>query len=165
MKQLAVFLLTVGFLSHLTSRGYAQTDISIDVSAQVVGSVELLTVQSIQLSQAEAQNQIIRIDPRFSANAGKMIAIGSPNSNIRVRFIKNQQLTRQKGLNTLLFQYEVAVNTINDQATAELLKEVNRDFSFNSDGRLYIWIGGRVDVSAAAPGNYEGEFSIQITYI
>ncbi|HEX6983638.1 MAG TPA: DUF4402 domain-containing protein [Balneolaceae bacterium] len=143
----------------------AQENVSISVSAKVVSSVELLTIQSLKLSQAEVQNGQIRIDPLNSANAAKMIAIGNPNSDIRISFIKARELTHRESPETLLFHYRVAGNSVNDQTTAELLNQDNRDFEFNSNGKFFIWIGGSVDISNAAPGNYQGEFTIEIVYI
>ncbi len=125
----------------------------------------MITIQSMRLSQAEANNDIIQINPQNHAYAGKMIAIGTPNSEIRISFLQQRELTQQRGSSTLLFNYRVAGNNTDDQSTAELLSQDNRDFEFNSEGRFYIWIGGNVDISTASPGNYQGEFTLEIDYI
>lgn len=140
-------------------------EISISVSAQVVATIEMVTIQSMDLSKVEAENGMIRIDPISSSNAGKMIAIGSPNAEIRLSFLEQRALTRQQGTETLQFNYRVAGNDQDDQQTAELLNRENRDFSFNARGRFYLWIGGSVDISSANPGNYRGEFTVDIEYI
>jgi hypothetical protein len=36
---------------------------------------------------------------------------------------------------------------------------------FNEKGEYYLWLGGKVDLSKARPGSYDGEFTIQIEYI
>ena len=140
-------------------------DVSINVSAKVISSIEMITIQSMKLSKANTQNNRITIDPQTSANAGKMVATGSPNANIRISFLRQRELTRSKGTETLLFNYRVAGNTKDDQSTAEMLNRENRDFKFNSKGHFYLWIGGNVDISTATPGNYQGEFTVDIEYI
>lgn len=140
-------------------------EITIDVSANVITTIEVVTLQSMKLAQAEAQNDRITIDPRQSANAGKMIAIGSPNSEIRISFLEQRELTQRQGSDNLLFNYEVAGNTEEDQSSAEIMDRENRDFEFNEEGRFYLWIGGNVDISTASPGNYQGEFTLEIEYI
>lgn len=141
------------------------SDVSIDVSAQVISSIEMITIQSMQLNGAETENNRIQINPQASANAGKMIAIGTPNSDIRISFLQQRELTRRNGSESLIFNYQLAGNAQDDQATAEILDSENRDFQFNSEGRFYIWVGGNVDISTATPGNYQGEFTLEIDYI
>lgn len=143
----------------------SDSDISINVSAEVVSTIEIITIQSMQLSGAEAKNDRITINPRNSANAGKMIAIGNPSSEIRISYLKQRELSQVQGAETLIFDYQLAGNTEDDQSTAQLLDRENRDFKFNGDGRFYLWIGGSVDISTASPGNYEGEFTVDIEYI
>lgn len=169
MKQLlTVLVLTIGVTYSSTAQngsGNINSDIAINVSAQVISSIEMITIQSMRLSQAEANNDIIQINPQNHAYAGKMIAIGTPNSDIRVSFLQQRELTQRQGSSTLMFNYQVAGNNVDDQSTAELLGQDNRDLEFNSEGRFYLWIGGSVDISTASPGNYQGEFTLEIDYI
>lgn len=143
----------------------AQSDVSVSVNANVTSSIELLTIQSIKLSKQEAQNNIITIDPITSINAGKMIAVGTPNSDITISFVERRELTRNQGTETLIFNYALAGNDQDDQTSAQILDQENRDLSFNNEGRFYLWIGGSIDISTALPGNYSGDFTIEIEYI
>lgn len=143
----------------------SNNEVSFNVSTNVISSIEIVTIQSMDLSGAETTNDQIQINPQNSSNAGKMIAIGNPNSDIRISFLQQRELSRVQGPGTLLFNYEVAGNDQDDQASAELLNRENRDFELNENGRFYLWIGGSVDISTAAPGNYEGEFTLDIEYI
>lgn len=140
-------------------------EISISVSANVVNAIELVTLQSMRLTGSEAENDVIQIDPTSSPNAGKMVAYGTPNSNFRISYLRSRELSRIQGNNNLTFTYRVAGNEVEEQSTAELLELENRDLSFNDDGEFYLWIGGSVDISAAAPGNYQGNFTLEIENI
>lgn len=140
-------------------------EVTINVSANIISTIELTTLQSIQLSEEEAQSDVIRIDPISSPNSGKMVAFGTPNSEIQISYIESQELTRVNGTETLTFNYRVAGNQLEDQSTAELIDIESRNFSFNDDGEFYFWIGGNVNISTAVPGNYQGEFTLEIDYI
>lgn len=171
IKSLILFfvsLLPLLFLqSNTTSaqNGNNNTKININVSAQVISTIEMITIQSMNLTKAKEINNVITIDPLNSSSAGKMIVVGNPGSDIRISYLEQHELTRKQGSETLQFNYRVAGNTEDDQSTAELLDHENRDFEFNEQGRFYLWIGGSVDISAASPGNYEGEFTVDIEYI
>lgn len=156
-----LFCITVPVLAQNNSNN----EVSFSVSTNVISSIEIVTIQSMDLSGAETTNDRIQINPQNSSNAGKMIAIGNPNSDIRISFLQQRELSRVQGSGTLLFNYEVAGNNQDDQASAEPLNRENRDFELNQNGRFYLWIGGSVDISTAAPGNYEGEFTLDIEYI
>ena len=161
-----VFIGLAGFLQPL----YAQTTLSgenfnIGVTTRLLSSIELVTIQSMRISQAEARNNLIDISPTRSDLAGKMIALGNANAAIRISFFPTQQLKSESGNQTLTFTYKVAGNTEDDQATAEQLDGDNRDLNLNREGKFYIWIGGSVDIGNALPGNYRGEFTLEVEYI
>lgn len=128
-------------------------------------SVELITIQSMNLSGEDVENNIITINPQVSGNAGKMIAIGSPDSEISISFLESRELVHSSGSGTLTFNYRIAGNGIDDQSTAEILDRENRELEFNDEGQFYLWIGGSVDISTAEPGSYRGEFTLEIEYI
>ena len=159
-----ILLLLAVVCAPRNASGQAE-EISVQVSARVISSVELLTLKSIQLSGADAIDNVVRIDPVTSPNAGKMVAFGTPNSDIRISYQQTLELTHTQGAETLTFTYQVAGNRQEDQGTAERLDIDNRDFSFNEKGEFFLWIGGTVNISTATPGNYQGEFTLEIDYI
>lgn len=139
--------------------------IQIRVTARVVKTMEMITVRDMQFGQVQPGQEEIYIDPLNDTETGKMIATGTPDAQIRISFLPQRQLNRDNGSGTLMFYYEVAGNDEDDQASAELLQPDNRNLTLNSEGRYYLWIGGRVDVRNALPGNYNGEFTIEVEYI
>lgn len=169
MKKITIILgflyLCCGVVFSAATAQNTGSQFSINVSAEVVSSVEIITIRSIALSEAESENDRIYINPQSSPRAGKMVAVGNPNDKIRISFLNNRALSQQSGAKTLHFQYQVTGNAKDDQATAERLSPENRDFRLNENGRFYLWIGGEVDISAAPPGNYQGEFTLEIEYI
>ena len=156
-------------LHFLPQPGYAQQSgsdqIQISVRATVVKTMEMITVRDMQFGQVQPGQQEIYIDPLSDSETGKMIATGNPDAQIRVSYVPQRQLSRANGSGALTFFYEVAGNDEDDQGSAELLQPDNRNLTMNAEGRYYLWIGGRVDVSNALPGNYNGEFTIEVEYI
>jgi hypothetical protein len=140
---------------------------TVNVSATVIGTsaIELVTVNSIQFGNTQPEDGQIYINPITSLNAGYMIAIGTPEAEFRLNYLPERILNQINGNGSLIFNYEISGNLEEDQATSELLDLDNRNLRFNSEGRFYIWVGGSIDLSNAAPGNYEGDFTIEIDYI
>lgn len=170
MKRL-LFALTLLFMGLIPTRSSAQSgngnssSVSISVNARVIDSINLTTIRNMQFDKVQPGQKELNISPIKDPNAGKMVANGIPNARIRVSFLREWQLTNDRGGTPLYFSYRVAGNEVDDQPTAELLEPENRDLSFNSEGKFYFWIGGHVNISNASPGNYQGEFTIQIEYI
>lgn len=135
------------------------------VSAQVIQSIELVTVNSMTFGNAQPGQKELYVNPINDANAGFMIAIGTPGVEFRLDYLNARRLTNVDGEGFLTFTYEISGNDLEDQDSSELLNNDNRSIRFNNDGRYYLWVGGRVNLENAQPGNYEGDFTIEIDYI
>lgn len=162
---LKISLFTILF-SLFAVCSYAQEQrVSINISATVDGTIELVTIQTLDLQNADIQDGTIQINPILSSNAGNMVARGNPGSNFRLNYLETRELTNIEGTGVLFFAYQIAGNAIDEQNSAELLDQESRELQFNDEGEFHIWIGGRIDLTNAVPGNYEGDFSIEIEYI
>lgn len=158
-------LLLFLFSSEIKAQTNEPQSISISISAQIAPTIELFTVQTVDFRYEDMEQNILAIDPVLNPSAGKMVARGAPDMEIRINFLQSRELVNNETNHVLFFEYFVAGNELNEQETSELLQPDNRSLSFNADGEFYIWVGGRVDLSTAEPGRYEGEFSIEIEYI
>ena len=160
---ISLFLLFICHCPGLSALG--SNSLNISVSAQIMESIELTTLQDMKLGEVQPSRGLININPIIDPDAGKMVASGIPSAQIRVSFLREWELENDRSNHTLIFYYEVAGNPVDNQSTAELLNLDNRNLQFNGEGKYYFWIGGRVLVSDAQPGNYRGEFTIEIEYI
>lgn len=161
-KALGLFIVS---LLPIIGAAQDQQNVTINVSATVAGTVEMITINTVDFDEIEQEGSEVRVDPIFGERAGKMIARGTPNAEFRVDYIRERELINQNGDGVIFFSYEVAGNDIDDQETSELLDQDIRDLQFNDDGEFYFWVGGSVDLSDINPGNYQGEFTIEIEYI
>lgn len=166
---LKTVLLTIQF-SLFALCSYAQEQdksksVSINISATVQSTIELITIQTLDFQNTDRQDNIVQINPITSSRAGNMIARGNPGSEFRLNYLETRQLTNIEGTGIIFFEYRVSGNSIDEQNTAELLDQETRELRFNSDGEFFIWVGGQVDLTDAEPGSYEGDFTIEIEYI
>ncbi|MFW6157686.1 MAG: hypothetical protein ACOC4S_02465 [Balneolaceae bacterium] len=159
-------LLSMMMNSAVLAQSDVGNSIAIDVSASVVeATVDLVTIQEIQFQNVQPSQGEIHVDPLENANAGLLRAEGSPNAPVRIRFQPELELNRLEGTESLTFFYEVAGGLQDEQDTAELLEEDNRDLELNDQGHFYIWVGGRVNIENAVNGQYEGEFTLEVEYL
>ncbi len=144
------------------------TSISITATATVLNSnIELVTISDMGVLDASLlqDDMEIYINPVFDAEAGIMRASGLPDAQIRVSYVAEMEITRRDGPGSLFFVYEVSGYPGQNQRESELLETTDRELRFNEEGHFFFWIGGRVDLSQAQPGNYDGEFTIEIEYM
>ena len=166
LKAIIVSVLFLGFwpfMSHAQSSPVLRADVNIE--ADIISTIELITVNNIRLRNFQPEQGEVYISPVENPYAGHLVAIGIANADIRIEYLPQRILTQPEGDGVIVFNYQIAGSTIDNQITSELLLNDNRNFQFNEQGRFYLWIGGTVDVSQAKPGSYQGEFTIEIEYI
>ena len=139
--------------------------VQITVSATIQGSIELITIQTLDFHNNSEARTLIEMNPVTNPNAGKMVARGTPGAEFRLNYLKTRELTNTSGLGVIFFEYDISANNVDEQETSELLDQEGRPLTFNQNGEFFIWVGGSVDLSSAQPGSYEGEFTIEIEYI
>lgn len=163
----AFFIFLFSLLFYGTAIAQQQNGISaeIRVSATLIQTIELITVNTIELGNVQPGQKVVSINPISDLNAGHMIAIGTPDAEFRLSYLAEKELVQTDGSGTIVFQYSISGSTEDVQSTSELLQSDNRNISFNSNGRYYIWVGGTINLENAAPGMYEGDFTIEIDYI
>lgn len=162
---LGSFLFLSFLLAPSISAGQQSSDVNIRVIASVKGSIELITINSIDFRNAARVESVLTVDPLLSSGAGKMVAKGTPGSEFRLDYLRRRELTNAEGTGVLFLTYSVTGSNKDEQITAEHLNQEMRGLTFNSEGEFYIWIGGYVNLHKAEPGSYEGEFIIEIEYL
>lgn len=165
-----ILILVFSLLLGLIKGGFAQNssqsvEAKIDIQATIVSSIELITVKSITVANLQPGQEEVYINSINDVNAGYMIAVGAPGADFRLNFERTRTLTQVNGDGSLIFEYELSGNNIEDQNSAEYIDEDFRNLKFNSEGQYYIWVGGKINLRNARPGNYDGDFTIEIEYI
>lgn len=162
-----LLILIIFFL--IPSSTIAQDDTSVsaqlNINAEVTQSIELITVNPLSLENTQPGQVIITVNPINDLNSGHMVALGTPEAEFRLDYDLEKRLDRIEGPGYLTFRYELSGNTIDDQSTSDIIQYQNRNLRFNNEGTFYIWLGGVLNLENAEPGNYEGDFTIEIDYI
>ncbi len=165
-----IFLLGLFSASLMAqNRNNDGTSVSISASATVIsgGDIEMETISDMGILDASRLQEGLEIiiNPVFDAEAGIMRARGQANAQIRVSYIEEMEIARREGPGTLFFVYEISGYPGDNQRESELLDLIEREMRFNEEGEFYFWVGGRIDLSEALPGSYDGEFTIEIEYM
>lgn len=138
---------------------------AITVSATILPEIQLMTIRDINMMDVAAEGDALYISPLTDVNAGLMLALGQPDALIRLNYLRRLEMVRSDGPGQLIINYEVSLFSEDNQRASRLFDSIDEALRFSSEGKLYIWVGGRIDLSSAYPGNYEGEFTIEIEYI
>lgn len=162
MKNLFPLLI---FLCSISVSAQTKVTATVNITAEVSQSIELITVNSMTLENAQPGQTIININPINDLNSGHMIAQGSPGGEFRLDYDLEKRLDRVEGPGYLTFTYALSGNTVENQSTSQTIQYQNRNLQFNKDGSFYIWLGGILNLENAQPGSYEGDFTIEIEYI
>lgn len=146
---------------------YAQTSVSIRASATVVETtgIQLIPLNDMIIDESSVQDGIIDISPITDEKAGKILVKGKINAMIRLSYLNQQLVVNTSGDGMIVFKYVVSGFQSDDQHASQILDAVFHVPQFNEKGEYYLWIGGRIDINNARPGNYEGEFIFEIEYI
>jgi hypothetical protein len=146
---------------------HAQSSVSIRASATVVEEtgIQMIPINDMIIDESAAQNDIIDISPITDGSAGKIMVKGKINSIIRLSYLHQQVVVNTSGVGTLVFEYVVSGFPSDDQHASQLLDALDNVPQFNEKGEYYLWVGGRADLNNARPGNYEGEFILEIEYM
>ena len=125
----------------------------------------MITIKDLTIDISRAKKGIITIAPLNDPDGGVMKVKGKAETHFRITFLSQMELMNEQGTDSLMIEYKVFGYPGNNQGASEAIDAVERVLRFNSDGLFYFWIGGRIDISKAKPGNYDGEFTLEIEYI
>jgi hypothetical protein len=146
---------------------HAQPSVSIRASAMVVDAVDiqLIPLNDMIIDESLAVAGFLNISPITDVTAGKIMVKGKVNAMIRLSYLHQQVVINTSGEGTLVFDYVVSGFPSDDQKASMFLDAPENVPQFNKEGEYYLWVGGQVNITNARPGNYEGEFILEIEYI
>lgn len=153
----------------LTGSGYSQDGSSVSIKAMATvidhAAIEMVTLSDLVIDEAEAVDGVVYISARSNPQAGNMLVKGRPDAQVRVSYMSEVLLKNLSGAGSLKMQYEVFGFPADNQQASERIDNAERPMRFNGQGQFYLWLGGRVDMNQAQPGQYTGEFTIEFEYI
>ena len=168
-----ILLVTFIFFIGLTWKGFAQdndfirkANLSVRASAIVTDNLRMLTIRNIDLIAPAVEENRILVSPMTSPYAGLFKIIGNPRARIRITFLQRETLVESNeeiGEVQAEYNLSAAFEDLQNQSTLLDVGEVNVNLS--DKGILFVWLGADLDLSAAVPGVYQSEFTIELEYI
>ena len=156
---------TVPVAAQQSESNDRKASITVSVGAEIVSSIEMVTIRNINLGSIQPSRQVLNIHPIYDPESGKMQILGQANSSIRISYEEVKTLRRVEGSETINFKYRLAGNSQDNQSTASLIDFNNFEAQMNGDGEYYIWIGGDVNIANLTPGNYQGDFTVEVEHM
>ena len=164
IRALLCLLLLSGTMFAQEKESPFSASAKISVSATVVGTIELITLQDIDIGVVTPSMEFIIVKPDEDQGAGLIKFTGQPNLGIRIIFSQTVIMVAGDG-STLTVEYLVNGNKINEQGTSIPLLESPAEVVMNNDGEYFIWIGCQLDITKVVPGQqYDGDFVIEVEY-
>ena len=149
---------------------YAQEDggpgratVSVNVSANVVATIDMVTLSDFNIGAVQPSQGEIIIDAGQDGEAALLMFSGSPNREIRLTYTSRVQLTKPDAPSLTVY-YSLNGYMDNEQGSSVSLEENPITVSLSNEGEYYIWIGCRINIEQATPGPYDGDFAIEVEY-
>lgn len=137
---------------------------TVSISATVIGSIEMITLQDIDIGVVTPSMEFIVVKPGEDQGAGLIKFTGQPNLGIRIVFSQTVVMVAGDG-STLTVQYLVNGNNNSEQGTSIPLVESPAEVVMNTAGEYFIWIGCQMDITEVVSGQqYDGDFVIEVEY-
>lgn len=165
----AISALAIGVLSgtmaHAQSLKSNRAVATITAFANVVGNVDLIVMKDMDFKISTLSPADLTVDPQSDPRAGQMKIVGSPNSLVRVTYVREAVLCREGGESQLYFTYNLSGGPADVQRKSILLMQ-NNQVRLSDKGAYYLWVGGGLSgIENIVPGNYVTVLTIELEYI
>ncbi len=148
----------------LQLNGQPDAGVKVRIEATVVDYIEMITLADIDVGTVIPSDDILRLDPRNDQGAGLMLVQGRSEATIQISYSKQVEMINVQSATTLTVDYEVSGNGNNEQSSSVLFTSNPETVILNRDGEYYLWIGCAFSLSQLVPGQYDGDFVIEVDY-
>ncbi len=160
------FIAPIIFVALVFGQGTAgtPTDVKLGISATVVDYIEIITLSDITVGTVQPSQVEIRLDPRLDQGAGIIKVQGRAESSIRIAYTQQVEMVNSVTNHMLTVTYNLSGNAENEQSTSVPIMENPITVDMSTTGEYYIWIGCYFNLLGITPGNYDGDFVIEVDY-
>ena len=161
MKMIALAFIAV------FATGVAQENIplvELHVSATVVDQIEVITLADIDAGTILSGDAEKVISPILDGGAGILRLEGQRNSSIQISYSKQVTMTNLLTSDPLMMNYMLSGGVDDNQTVSEIFTSNPANVTLNAEGVYFIWVGCRFSTSGLVPGQYDGDFLIEVDY-
>ena len=139
-------------------------EVKVRINATVMDYIEMITLADIDVGTVIPSDDILRLDPRTDQGAGIIKVHGRQNAAVQITYSSQVNMVNLASNTTLAVTYSVSGNFENDQTASDLFTTNPRTVTLNSEGDYYIWIGCEFNMLDLVPGQYDGDFVVEVDY-
>lgn len=144
--------------------GQQKSTIELSISATVVDQIEVITIADIDAGIILPGESEKVISPILDGGAGILRLEGLKNSSIQVSYSQQVTMTNLLTNQPLFMNYMVSGGPESNQSVSTLFTTNPANVTLNADGVYYLWIGCRFSLIGLMPGQYDGDFLIEVDY-
>ncbi|MCF7826364.1 MAG: hypothetical protein K9M55_09010 [Candidatus Marinimicrobia bacterium] len=159
---LGLLLLTMNSFGQDSSKD--KTSVSVSISATVVDQIQLITLADIDVGTVIPSEDILRLDPRKDQGAGIIKVLGRQNSSIQISYSSQVEMVNLASNSILLVSYNIGGSVDNDQTASDVFSTNPVTVNLNGEGEYYLWIGCSFSMKNLVPGQYDGDFILEVDY-
>jgi hypothetical protein len=147
----------------LAQDGVTRTPAVVSITARLVDNLSVTTMRDVNLNAANAVENFITITPVTSSLAGLMRIEGSPGRVVRLTYLTTETMVEEGGSGGVVrAEYRISGFESDNQGASALLDIGEATIRLSRQGKYFLWLGARLDISRATPGNYVSEFIIEM---
>ncbi|MBT4033717.1 MAG: hypothetical protein HOB84_11150 [Candidatus Marinimicrobia bacterium] len=138
--------------------------IELHISANVLDQIEVITISDIDAGIVLPGQEEKVISPITDGGAGVLRLEGQANSSIQVSYSIQVTMTNLDTNQPLLMNYMLSGSPENNQSASILFTTNPENVVLNSAGVYYMWVGCRFSLVGLVPGQYDGDFIVEVDY-
>ncbi len=154
-------------MTLMVSAGFGQVSnpkFNLEVSATVVDFLEMITISDIDVGTVVASEDVLRLDPRTDQGAGLIKIEGRQNSSIQIAYSGQVEMVNLTTNSSMTVTYTLSGNGANAQSASQLFTTNPETVVLDDKGEFFIWIGCSFSLLDLAPGQYDGDFVVEVDY-
>ena len=141
-----------------------KSTVELNISANVMDQIEVITISDIDAGIVLPGQEEKVISPITDGGAGVLRLEGQANSSIQVSYSVQVTMTNLETSQPLLMNYMLSGSPENNQSASILFTANPENVILNASGVYYMWVGCRFSLVGLVPGQYDGDFIVEVDY-
>jgi len=137
---------------------------NLNVSVTVTDRLEMITLKDINIGSVLPSQVQVTVDPQDDQRAGIIKITGGSSARIKLSFTQQVEMVNSTTGGILLVKYRLSGNPLNEQNSSFQILKNPTSLDLSETGDYYIWVGCSFGLENIEPGNYDGNFGIEVDY-
>ncbi|MCF7824529.1 MAG: hypothetical protein K9N35_10210 [Candidatus Marinimicrobia bacterium] len=165
MKRSNLALLVMLVLSGAVFGQGGNPEVKVRITATIEDYIEMITLSDIDVGTVVAGEDYLRLNARNDPGAGIIKINGRANASVQINFSAQVEMINLSSNTSLTVNYNVSGNGENNQSASDVFTTNPMTVVLNHNGEYYLWIGCSFSLQDLVPGQYDGDFVVEVDYI